>query len=153
MNPRTTRTRTKTNRVKGMATATRQPKAQKPAKPARSNISPRLACLNLPSDRAGSVSERPSRRETAATAAAYRAVAARSDGGADADARLESCARSAEREAILGEIVELLQDVPTSILIAWLPVIARHTAQFTQSKVAERMGIRVLVSGVWGDSA
>ena len=102
-------------------TVTRKPKARKPA---RSNISPRLACLNLPSDRAGSDCERPAPRQE--TAAAYRALAARL--GGDADATLHSTAMTPEREHALELAGERLARIPTDILMALLPVLGEGAA-------------------------
>ena len=68
--------------------------------------------------------KRSSRRATAATADAYRVVAARL--GGDADEVLHSAAMTPEREAILEKCCELLSRASTAMLIACLPVLARH---------------------------
>ena len=127
-------------------TATQQRTAQRPT---RSNISPRLACLNLPSDRAGSVSERSSRRETAATADAYRVVSARL--GGDADEVLHSTAATPEREAILEKCCELLSRASTAMLIACLPVLAKHIPD--DSAEDQNARVRMRIAKPRGDSA
>ena len=96
--------------------------------------------------------KRSSRRETAATAAtagAYRVVAARL--GGDADEVLHSAAMTPEREAILEKCCELLSRASTAVLIAWLPVLARHVpADGTENQ--ERR-VRMRIAKPRGDSA
>jgi hypothetical protein len=39
--------------------------------------------------------------------------------------RVHTCERTPERDAILGELIEVLDRVPTYLLIAWIPIVAR----------------------------
>ena len=96
--------------------------------------------------------KRSSRRETAATAAtadAYRVVAACL--GGDADEVLHSAAMTPEREAILEKCCELLSRASTAALIACLPVLARHFPDDSAEDQGAR--VRMRIAKPRGDSA
>jgi hypothetical protein len=51
---------------------------------------------------------------------------------ADPDGALDGTSDTAERQAVLDEYSRLLARVPTSYLIAWLPVLAGHAASVSE---------------------
>jgi hypothetical protein len=65
--------------------------------------------------------------DRAASADAYRAVAARL--GIDADAVLHGRTMTPERDAVLDAWLNVLGELPTSYLIAWLPIMANMAAK------------------------